>query len=890
MEHFWVTGLIALVFSSLVSSEQKYIMEAPDSSNRIWSWNIAAYVQFPGLKGTWYRLGGQSENTQNRYAICNPDNPQEPNNWLRSPTIEVGDIQRLDVTFRYFSQQCGQSASFCKESFYAYVWESNASVTEQQIAHPINDFQLYRRFANITRQSDQDTILTVHLHVTSKYIVLGIRDQGGCRTLYSVKVSYKVCVKKTLKDRLVSFPSMLAQVESTPVQGICMANSRQIVPGNLTVFCDSDGVWNTSRLKSRCVCKEDMENRQGKCTACPGGTYNEGRGLNCTETPSKPRSASVYFVNESSAILTWLFPEITGTPPNVSYDVNCRPSCEYFSGCEDKTCNSDINGQLTGEGLKTTIFTAANLASFVNYTCKITVTNRVSRIAAAKTQASESERSVTYVNLRTKGSIPGAPEYDYVAYHTETNSITLSWIVKCKNGVIQEYRIEYFSVDDSSGSKNLRTRDNKIQIGSLPAGKTLRFQVYAVNNFGIGSPGVTTFQIPKGDSSTDSSSDALTFIVICVILSAILLIGATFVGVYVYRQRKARNRSGRKKGVSRVGEDNSENSLATPQTSRGDVMTNHSQYIEMTDTPDLELERNEIKFMKLLGSGNFGEVYKAIVNDCIVAVKSLKENASQKDKQDMFTELHMMKYLKSHNHVVQMIGYSTRSDPLLLILEYMPYGDLLGYLRISRGHHDIYNSGEKKPTSRLTDMELLSFAWMIADGMSYLADMRVVHRDLAARNVLVGENEVCKISDFGLTRDVNTEVYVRTSQARLPVKWMPPESLFLGESSTKSDVWSYGIVLWEVFTIGDSPYPGVKPRQVASLLERGYRMPRPNHISEELYSVMSECWSEKPEDRPSFQWICTAMKRLINDHKTYVNLDVYNDEDYVNFDMIDELQ
>ena len=120
------------------------------------------------------------------------------------------------------------------------------------------------------------------------------------------------------------------------------------------------------------------------------------------ETPSKPRSASVYFVNESSTILTWLVPENTGTPNNVSYDVNCRPSCEYVSGCEKETCNSDINGQLAG--LKTTIFTLANLASFVNYTCKITAKNRVSKIAAAKTQASESERSVTYVTLRTKGS------------------------------------------------------------------------------------------------------------------------------------------------------------------------------------------------------------------------------------------------------------------------------------------------------------------------------------------------------------------------------------------------------------------------------------------------------------------------------------------------------
>ena len=215
------------------------------------------------LSSQWHQPTGQ----KTRYSICNPNNPQEPNNWLRSPeVIEVGDIHRLDVTFRYFSQRCGQSASFCKEFFYAYVWESNTSVTQLQIPHPINDFRLYRRFANLTRQSDQTTNVTVSLHVTSKYILLGIRDQGGCRILYSVKVSYKVCVEKTLKEHLVSFPLMLAQIESTPVQGVCMANSRQIVPGNLSILCDSDGEWKTSRLETRCVCKEDMENRDGFCT------------------------------------------------------------------------------------------------------------------------------------------------------------------------------------------------------------------------------------------------------------------------------------------------------------------------------------------------------------------------------------------------------------------------------------------------------------------------------------------------------------------------------------------------------------------------------------------------------------------------------------------------
>jgi len=303
---------------------------------------------------------------------------------------------------------------------------------------------------------------------------------------------------------------------------------------------------------------------------------------------------------------------------------------------------------------------------------------------------------------------------------------------------------------------------------------------------------------------------------------------------------------------------------------------------------DFNLDRDKLALVRLLGTGNFGQVSKAIygASHSEVAVKSLKDNASPKDLQDMLSELDVMKSLQPHPHVVGLIGCCIEKEPLLIVLEYLPYGDLLGYLRKSRGHEDTYNTGEKRPNSRLTEKDLLSFAWMIADGMSYLARMKVVHRDLAARNVLVGENKVCKISDFGLARGLEEDVYTRRTQARLPVKWMPPESLFHGESTTMSDVWSYGIVMWEVFTIGESPYPGVPSRNVAGLLQTGYRMPRPRHISAELYSIMTECWEEEPQKRPTFGWLCSAVKRLLDDHKTYVNLEVYDDKDYVNFDVL----
>ncbi|KAL9970840.1 hypothetical protein ACROYT_G023290 [Oculina patagonica] len=346
------------------------------------------------------------------------------------------------------------------------------------------------------------------------------------------------------------------------------------------------------------------------------------------------------------------------------------------------------------------------------------------------------------------------------------------------------------------------------------------------------------------------------------------------------RQKRARRADMPKTNESTIGlyEDVSMYSMAAYQNVVDDICH------------DFKLDRDQITLVKLLGAGNFGQVSKAIygASQTEVAVKTLKDNASQKDLQDMLSELDVMKSLQPHSHVVKLIGCCIEKDPLLIVLEYLAYGDLLGYLRKSRGIEDTYNTGEKRPNSRLTEKDLLSFAWMIADGMNHLATMKVVHRDLAARNVLVGENKVCKISDFGLARGLEGDVYTRSTQARLPVKWMPPESLFYGESSTMSDIWSYGIVMWEVFTIGESPYPGVKSRQVADLLQTGYRMPRPRHISEELYSIMTECWEEQPHKRPTFQWLCSAVRRLLDDKQTYVNLEVYDDKEYVNFDVITE--
>ena len=216
---------------------------------------------------------------RNRYTLCDGGTGQQPNRWLRSKIIPVGDKQRLVVTVKYSSSQCQPSWTFCNESFFAYVWESNRSVLSDKIPHPIYRFDSYRRFATISRPPVNPTVLSLPLEVKSKFIVLGFRDQGGCRTLFSVKVSYNVCLKKTLKDSLVSLPKtfpLLLGLESFPVEGSCATDTVQAEQGSMVVFCESNGEWNTSTLEGRCVCKENMEDIGGNCK---GMTFIRDKGL-----------------------------------------------------------------------------------------------------------------------------------------------------------------------------------------------------------------------------------------------------------------------------------------------------------------------------------------------------------------------------------------------------------------------------------------------------------------------------------------------------------------------------------------------------------------------------------------------------------------------------------
>uniref|UniRef100_A0A8D2LI89 Fibroblast growth factor receptor n=1 Tax=Varanus komodoensis TaxID=61221 RepID=A0A8D2LI89_VARKO len=308
-------------------------------------------------------------------------------------------------------------------------------------------------------------------------------------------------------------------------------------------------------------------------------------------------------------------------------------------------------------------------------------------------------------------------------------------------------------------------------------------------------------------------------------------------------------------------------------SSDGPVLANVLE-LELPADPKWELPRSRLTLGKPLGEGCFGQVVMAeamgIDKDkpsrpVTVAVKMLKDDATDKDLSDLVSEMEMMKMIGKHRNILNLLGACTQDGPLYVLVEYASKGNLREYLRARRPPGMDYSFDTcKLPEEQLTFKDFVSAAYQVARGMEYLASQKCIHRDLAARNVLVTEDNVMKIADFGLARDVhNIDYYKKTTNGRLPVKWMAPEALFDRVYTHQSDVWSFGVLLWEIFTLGGSPYPGVPVEELFKLLREGHRMDKPANCTHDLYMIMRECWHAVPSQRPTFKQLVEDLDRVL---------------------------
>ncbi|XP_069030972.1 macrophage colony-stimulating factor 1 receptor 2-like [Embiotoca jacksoni] len=373
---------------------------------------------------------------------------------------------------------------------------------------------------------------------------------------------------------------------------------------------------------------------------------------------------------------------------------------------------------------------------------------------------------------------------------------------------------------------------------------------------------------------------------------------------------------------------------------------NNYTFVDPTQLPynhKWEFPRDKLRLGAVLGSGAFGKVVEATAygletEDKVtrVAVKMLKPSAHSEEREALMSELKILSHLGYHDNIVNLLGACTRGGPMLMITEYCSYGDLLNFLRanaqdlmtsmlsvdevegvafyknMAAQHGRVRSDSgisccseyqEMQPalspgqthqggqTDSLSVGDLMRFSYQVAQGMDFLSTRNCIHRDVAARNVLLTDCHVAKICDFGLARDIrDDDSYIVQGNARLPVKWMAPESIFQCVYTVQSDVWSYGVLLWEIFSLGKSPYPNVAvDTNFYKMIKDGRHMDQPDFAPVEMYQLMTLCWNLEPTDRPTFKMIGQLINRLLpstndrsphrSDQPTYRNIDECREEE-----------
>ncbi|XP_034860788.1 ephrin type-A receptor 5 isoform X6 [Mirounga angustirostris] len=443
------------------------------------------------------------------------------------------------------------------------------------------------------------------------------------------------------------------------------------------------------------------------------------------------------------------------------------------------------------------------------------------------------------------------------------NSISLSWQEPDRpNGIILEYEIKYFEKDQETSYTIIKSKETTVTAEGLKPASVYVFQIRArtAAGYGVFSRRFEFETIPVFEASSDQSQ--IPIIAVSVAVGVILL--AVVLGFLL---------SGRRCGYSKAKQDPEEEKM---HFHNGHIkLPGVRTYIDPHTYEDpnqavhefaKEIEASCITIERVIGAGEFGEVCSGRLKlpgkrELPVAIKTLKVGYTEKQRRDFLGEASIMGQF-DHPNIIHLEGVVTKSKPVMIVTEYMENGSLDTFL--------------KKNDGQFTVIQLVGMLRGIAAGMKYLSDMGYVHRDLAARNILINSNLVCKVSDFGLSRvlEDDPEAAYTTRGGKIPIRWTAPEAIAFRKFTSASDVWSYGIVMWEVVSYGERPYWEMTNQDVIKAVEEGYRLPSPMDCPAALYQLMLDCWQKDRNSRPKFDEIVNMLDKLIRNPsslKTLVN-------------------
>ncbi|KAK3519516.1 hypothetical protein QTP70_033414 [Hemibagrus guttatus] len=820
--------LAFIIFSSWSSAEEEVVMNTKSETSDL-RWTI-----YPVTDPEWEEMSGLDEegNSVRTFQIC-PSEGGLTSHWLRTRLIPVGGASQLYVEIRFTIMECGSLRAHshthaCKETFNVYYYQSDDD--SGTLTHPAWMENPYTKVDTVAadfllrrggeRKSNVKTLRVGP--ITKAGVYLAFQAQGVCMALLAVRVYFKKCPSHV--RNFSAFPETLPHSLVQQAEGKCVENSAPSGPDARppTMLCGEDGQW-VEPASTSCACKAGYE---------PVDTDR------CREPPSAPRNI-VPQVNDTIVVLEWSEPVERGGRSDLSYAVECVRCGASVSASVCVPCAESVLYRPTQTGLTGRRVVVHGLQPHTHYTFTIIAINGV-------TSASSTHTASSSINITTSSYVL-VPVSGIRKTKASETSLTLSWsIPEHTLQTITEFQLRYCLQGEDEAWQYVSSKQSSVVLSNLARSSQYTVQVRARTSTGYGQ-----FSSPTTVRTLPDDAESHTRMIVTGVLVAmglLILIAVVTVAVFCFRKHsRLRDSEADKNGQY----------LMTPGMKVYIDPFTYEDPNEAVREFAKEIDVSFVKIEEVIGAGEFGEVCRGRLRipgkkENYVAIKTLKGGYTDKQRRDFLSEASIMGQFH-HPNIIHLEGVITTSCPSMIITEYMENGALDSFLRMN--------------DAQFTPLQCVGMLRGIASGMKYLSEMGFVHRDLAARNILVNSNLVCKVSDFGLSRFLTESssdpTYTSSLGGKIPIRWTAPEAIAFRKFTSASDIWSYGIVMWEVMSFGERPYWDMSNQDVINAIEQDYRLPRPPNCPAPLHQLMLDCWQRDRASRPRFCELVNSLDKLI---------------------------
>ncbi|XP_018586755.1 ephrin type-B receptor 3-like isoform X3 [Scleropages formosus] len=877
-----------------------------------WATTELAWTAHP--ESGWEEVSGYDDamNPIRTYQVCNVRDLNQ-NNWLRTDFIPRKDVLRVYVELKFTVRDCNSIPNIpgsCKETFNLFYYESESdTATESNPSWMENPYVKVDTIApdesfSMLESGRVNTKVRSFGPLSKTGFYLAFQDLGACMSLISVRVFYKKC--STTIANFAVFPETATGAEATSLviaPGVCVQNANEVsVP--LKLYCNGDGEWMVPVGACTCMAGFEPAMKDTQCQACSPGTFKSKQGDDfcspcppnsraisgassvcscrsgyyradsdsldsaCTSVPSAPRNL-ISIVNETSLVLEWGEPRDTGGRSDLLYNVICKKCLPERGACS--RCDDNVDVSPRRLGLTQRRVSVRNLQAHTRYSFEIQAVNGVSSKSLSPPQYAS-------VNITTNQAAPSAVPTVHLMGAT-ASTMSLSWLPPDKpNGIILDYEIKYHEKGrEEAIAHTVTAQRSSARVEGLRPGTSYVVQVRARTVAGYGHYSAPVDFSTNLESDPDRSLQVqLPFIVGSATAGLVFIIALVVIAIVCLRKQRTGSEleyteklqqyitPGMKVYIDPFTyEDPNEairefaKEIDISCVKIEEVIGAGNQHRLLSSRGKTARHFQAIPLKDFTPSGEFGEVCRGRLKqpgrrEIIVAIKTLKAGYTERQRRDFLSEASIMGQF-DHPNIIRLEGVVTKSRPVMIVTEFMENGALDSFLRMNDG--------------QFTVIQLVGMLRGIAAGMKYLSDMNYVHRDLAARNILVNSNLVCKVSDFGLSRfledDSTDPTYTSSLGGKIPIRWTAPEAIAYRKFTSASDVWSYGIVMWEVMSYGERPYWDMSNQDVINAVEQDYRLPPPMDCPTALHQLMLDCWVKERNLRPKFSQIVNTLDKLI---------------------------